>query len=183
MTRPIEVLQQDHRNMARILDIIDAEMAKLEAGGSADLELVGHIIDYCLQYPDRYHHPLEDMVLRKLQQRSPEAATKVGDLEASHRDLANLTEQMGTALEDIASGAEISRQAVAQLTEKFVSTYKKHIEMEDIGFFPSAIANLTDQDWQMIEKEMTPSDDPLFAQREIASLVDLRREIFRWAEE
>ena len=168
--------------MAKILDIMDAEMSKLEDGDGADFDLLVSIMDYCLQYPDRYHHPLEDMVLRQLRQRDPESADKVGDLEKSHRDLTALTKRLNTALENIAGGAEISRQSIGALTQEFLSTYRFHIEMEETGFFPAASAKLTARDWQLIEKEMAPGDDPLFAAREAADLAELRREILRWNE-
>ena len=55
-----------------------AEIAAFEEGGQPDFEIMDGILHYCRSYPDRHHHPCEDLVYEVLQRRNAPAAAAVG---------------------------------------------------------------------------------------------------------
>jgi hemerythrin-like domain-containing protein len=66
MTRDVEQLMNDlrgdHRNMALLLDLLDAQIDRLSASEEPDYDLVRDIMLYMTEYPGVVHHPMEDIV-------------------------------------------------------------------------------------------------------------------------
>ena len=79
----IELLRQEHRNIEKLLLVLERELGVFARGDRPDYEVVHAVIGYFQVYPDTYHHPLEDMVFEKLKVRNSSAAARIGDLAAS----------------------------------------------------------------------------------------------------
>ena len=62
----MERLSQEHRNIERLLTILERELEVFDRGGRPDYEVIGAIISYFELYPEVYHHPQEDVVFAKL---------------------------------------------------------------------------------------------------------------------
>ena len=86
MTFVVEVLRQEHRNIERLLRVLEQELSVFDRGNRPDYEAVLGIIDYFKDYPDCCHHPKEDIIFEKLKSRDPVAAANVGDLETEHQE-------------------------------------------------------------------------------------------------
>src|ERR1700726_820799 len=80
----IERLSQEHRNIEKLLAILERELEVFDRGDRPDYEVVRAVISYFEVYPELYHHPQEDLVFAKLRTRDPVAAAKVGDLAGEH---------------------------------------------------------------------------------------------------
>jgi hemerythrin-like domain-containing protein len=76
----IERLSQEHRNIEKLLAILERELEVFDRGDRPDYEVIRAVISYFKVYPEVYHHPQEDLVFAKLRERDPVAAAKVGDL-------------------------------------------------------------------------------------------------------
>ena len=79
----IERLSQEHRNIEKLLAILERELEFFDRGDRPDYEVIRSVISYFEVYPEVYHHPQEDLVFAKLRTRDPAAAAKVGDLLAN----------------------------------------------------------------------------------------------------
>ncbi len=77
-------------------------------------------MDYCLNYPDLYHHPKEDLVLEHLKAADPVAAAAVGDLAAEHRDLAALTRRFADAIDAILQDNQVPRGPFEDAARRFL---------------------------------------------------------------
>src|ERR1700760_3590789 len=95
----IEVLRQEHRNIEKLLVVLERELNVFARGDRPDYEVVHAIIAYFQVYPDAYHHPLEDEVFEKLKVRDSAAAAKIGDLAADHRRGAERLRRVAEAIE------------------------------------------------------------------------------------
>jgi Hemerythrin HHE cation binding domain len=80
----IERLSQEHRNIERLLAVLERELEVFDRGDRPDYEVIRAVISYFEVYPEVYHHPQEDLVFAKLKTRDPAAAAKVGDLAREH---------------------------------------------------------------------------------------------------
>src|SRR5512138_3231340 len=87
----IDSLRGDHSRLTKLLDALERQIAAFEEGGQPDFEILDGILHYCRSYPDRHHHPCEDLVHEVLQHRNPTAAVEVCDLPREHAKLAALT--------------------------------------------------------------------------------------------
>ncbi len=72
----IELLSREHRNIERLLGVLERELELFERGERPDYEVVRAIISYFEVYPEVYHHPQEDLVFARLKTRDPAAARR-----------------------------------------------------------------------------------------------------------
>ncbi len=176
----LDLLRQEHGNMARLLSALEWQVAEFEKGNQPDYDVIGAALDYFLSFPDAYHHPKEEMLFSRLRQRDPETAGWVGDLPAAHQELAARAHKFADALHAILEEAEVPRGAVVRLARGFIKLQQQHIDMEETTFFPAAVKALTAEDWADLTRQMTPMVDPLFGEHVGERFEQLRQTILRW---
>ena len=66
MPRVITVLQNDHQNVSVLLQLLDPLASKLAPGTPADFVPILDIMNYMTRYSDLFHHPMEELVFKKL---------------------------------------------------------------------------------------------------------------------
>ena len=170
----IELLSKEHRNLERLLNILEHELELFSCGGRPDYEVVRAIISYFEVYPDKYHHPQEDLVLAKLRVRNPAAAAKIGDLDREHTLGTERLRRVAQALDAILADREMLRVELTTIIRDFIERERRHIFMEDKYFFPAALKALKPEDWTEISSALTGRTDPLFS-----DVVEERFEILR----
>lgn len=170
----IEILRQEHRNIKKLLLVLERELNVFARGDRPDYEVVHAVIAYFEVYPNAYHHPTEDMVFEKLKLRDPAAAAKVGDLAADHRRGGERLRRVARAVEGVLADQELLRQNVDAIIRDFIDQERRHIAMEERDFFPAAIKALHPQDWAEIASGLTDQRNPIFSE-----LVEGRFEIVR----
>ena len=180
MVEVISALRREHRDMAKLLNALERQLAAFDRGDRPDYEIVQAVIDYCLTYPDLSHHPREDLVFERLRARDPETAESIGNLQAEHEALAERTRRFAAAVSDVLLEAEMPRDALHKVAWDFLNYYRKHISMEETRFFPAALEALKPEDWRAIESEADKRGDPLFGEEPEEHFKALRRNILDW---
>jgi hemerythrin-like domain-containing protein len=135
----IERLSQEHRNIEKLLAILERELEVFDRGDRPDYEVIGAIISYFDLYPEVYHHPQEDVVFAKLKIRDPAAAAKVGDLAGEHQKGAERLRRVAHAVQNVLADREVLRQNFDTIVRDFIAHEKRHMMMEDRDFFPAAL--------------------------------------------
>ena len=177
MAAVMEILREDHVNMGRVLDILERQLVIFERAGEPDYDLIKSIVEYCLDYPNLNHHPLEDLIclhLRENGQRSAEIADKLVE---EHRILAELTRRFAVAVDHVLKNLEVPRGTFSEVVREFIDTYRTHMAMEDKLFFPAALQTLSAPAWAAIEARADAHRDPLQSRQAEARFKALRREI------
>jgi hemerythrin-like domain-containing protein len=183
MSKTMESLRQDHRNFARLLKILEQELSLFDRAERPDYDVVQGIMDYFLGYPERCHHPKEDVVLRHLAKVAPDAAAKIGNLEAEHRENSNRVAKAARAIDNVLNEQEVPREAVEKAVRDFISDQRRHMHMEEERFFPAAQESLSDEDWKAIDREASVEDDPLFEGKIEERYRDVAERIALWEAE
>ena len=57
MTRMIELLRDEHRDIEQLLKVLEDELKVFDCRERPDYEIIQAIIDYFQDYPDCCHHP------------------------------------------------------------------------------------------------------------------------------
>ena len=159
----IDSLRQEHRNIEKLLLVLEHELSVFDRGERPDYEVVQAVIAYFQVYPDAYHHPQEDTVFKKLKARDPAAAASIGDLAAEHRSGAERLRRVAQAVESVLTDREVLRQTVHDIIRDFIVHERGHIAMEERDFFPAAVKVLQPEDWAEIASTLTYQKDPLFS--------------------
>lgn len=158
----IEILRQEHRNIEKLLLILERELGVFARGERPDYEVVHAVIAYFQVYPDAYHHPLEDLVFEKLRIRDPAAAEQTGDLAADHRRGSERLRRVAQAVERVLSDRELLRQTINDIIRNFIEQERRHMAMEERDFFPAAIKALQPEDWTEIASRLADRRNPIF---------------------
>lgn len=180
MSQVIAQLREDHANIARILDLLAREVIAFNQGRAPDYYLVELILDYILGYPQLVHHPKEDLLFERLQSRAPDAAADVGDLKREHAELATLTRRFSAAVGNILHDAELPREWFVDVANDFLTFMRRHMQMEEVTFYPAALRALSDEDWRQIDAVIEAPADPLFGGKVDARYRVLYDEILEW---
>ncbi len=158
----IGVLRQEHRNIEKLLLVLERELSVFARGERPDYEVIHAVIAYFQVYPDTYHHPLEDLVFNKLKVRDPAAATRIGDLAADHRRGSERLRRVAQAVEKVLADQDLLRQTVNDIIRDFIEHERHHMAMEEQDFFPAAVKALQPQDWAEIASRSASQPNPLF---------------------
>jgi hemerythrin-like domain-containing protein len=172
------LLQLEHRNYGRILEHLDGLVDRLESGQEVDASKIDQIFQYFADYPDRCHHPKEDLVFHRLELRAPETAAEVGDLLGDHSQLADLTRRTCAIVEASARNGGISSPRCLAAMREFSRSYREHIQSEDELFFPRVLETLSRADLDLIDFSMFDSHDPIFDDDAEVRFQRLRNAIF-----
>ncbi len=142
MASIVDSLHQDHINSTKLLDALEQQLVIFGRAEVPDYEMMQGITEYFLDYPNLYHHPTEDLILRKMKTRSWAAKDGFPDLHDEHQKLEAMTRGFSTAIKNILLEMEITREAFQQRARKFLDFYRSHIRKEGEVFFPAAQPSL-----------------------------------------
>ncbi len=179
----IERLNREHRNIEKLLAILERELEIFDRGDRPDFEVIHAIISYFKVYPEVYHHPQEDVVFAKLRIRDPAAAAKVGDLAREHQNGAERLRRVAQGVDRFLADRGILRKHVDIIVRDFIEHERHHIMLEDRDFFPAALKALKPQDWTEIASALSGHRDPLFSDVAEEGFDMLRAHILRLEQE
>jgi len=154
MIEILEVLHQEHRNIEKLLRVLERELSVFDRGDRPDYEVVLAVIDYFKDYPDSCHHPKEDIIVGKFKARDPVAAATIGDLEAEHREGARRLRRVAQAVESVLSDQDLLRQTIDDIIRDFISHERQHMAMEECVVFPAVLNALGPEDWADIALQL-----------------------------
>ncbi len=183
MARIIDVLLEEHRNIEKLLLVLEQELQVFDHREPPDYEILQAIIEYFKDYPEGYHHPKEDIVFERLKLRDSSAASYVGDVEAEHHVETERLRRFAQAVDDILAGREYPRERFHNVVREFIAHQRHHMQKEERLLFPAAVKALQRDDWAEIETRMNDRKDPLFDGVTDKKFDALRQTILRWEQE
>jgi hemerythrin-like domain-containing protein len=183
MTRMIELLHGEHRDVEKLLNVLEDELKVFDRRERPDYEVIQAIISYFQDYPDCCHHPKEDMIFDKLKARNPPAAKRIGDVEAEHRQETERLDRVARVVRNVLLDREIARQTFSDVMRDFIDHQRVHMAMEERTLFPAAANALRPEDWQEIESKWNDKTETLFNVAMEEKCHSLRDRILRWGRE
>ena len=147
MVEIIEILREEHRNIEKLLRVMEEELNVFDRGERPDYEVFGAIIEFFKKYPDSCHHPKEDIIYEKFKTRDPSRAASIADLEAEHREGAARLRRVAQAIDSVLNGQELLRESVDRIVRDFIDKERTHITLENEVIFPAIVDTLQPTDW------------------------------------
>jgi hemerythrin-like domain-containing protein len=177
MADPLAVWHTEHLNFARLLDILEEQVAAFRRDKSPNYALMGDILYYMQNFSDRVHHPREDVAYARLAERDPNTRPVVDRLLQEHRVLAAAGEELQTRINEAGGDVVIPRAALETASATYLVYYRHHISTEERDVMPRAAKVLTEQDWAAVDATVPASPDPLFGGDVLERFETLRRQI------
>jgi hemerythrin-like domain-containing protein len=159
MTESLLLLRLEHIQAGDLLKLIEQQ---LEQDDPVDLELLQSIVEYFADYPEQCHHPVEDLVFRKLQKRNSTRAAPISKILQDHKCIAEMTKRFSHTLNEAVHNENFNASKLRDIMQQFVDRYRAHIDVEEKEFFPLALKLLSKGDWAEVEYELFDRSDPLF---------------------
>ena len=147
MVEVIDILRQEHRNIEKLLRVMEQELVVFDRGERPDYEVFEAILEFFKMYPDTCHHPKEDIIYEKFKTCDPGRAASVADLQAEHREGAVRLRRVAQAIDNVLNDQELLRESVDRIVRDFIDNERKHIALEDEVIFPAILDTLQPADW------------------------------------
>lgn len=183
MPKIIDALLEEHRNIEKLLNVLERELDVFDHNRRPDYDILESIIAYFEDYPDAYHHPKEDLIFAKLRERDPAAAAKFSAIGAEHEIEVQRLQSFADAVKAVLSDQEVLRENFHAAVQQFIKHQRDHLQKEEALFFPEALKILKPEDWADIENRAASRKDPLFAGQAEEKYRNLEQTILRWEQE
>jgi hemerythrin-like domain-containing protein len=154
-------LNAEHAVISAMMTALEAETVALEREGSFDLDLARLILRYMAEYPDRFHHPKEEMLFDAAAAKNGDFAARIGGVRQQHDALPGLTARVKETLDAIEMGESLPRPQVLQTLKAYVAQQRAHIVVEENEVFPALVGLLDEDEWAVAENRAAAMEDPL----------------------
>jgi len=177
MSEAIVLWQAEHRHFARLLDLLERQVAAFHADDQPNFELMLDLVSYLRYFPDRYHHAREDVAFGRLAEREPQLKPVVDQLLQEHRVIAAAGTELLRYLQQVVDDVVVERAKVEAAAATYLVYYRRHLAQEDRDILSRAEQLLTQQDWDAVAAAIPHGADPLFGAEPDVRYRELRRQI------
>ncbi len=155
-------LREDHRNMAIVLNLLEAAAKQAYKGEDPDFELVGEIMRYMTVYPDAVHHPKEDIIYSRLRNEREDLAEGLEDVAHDHELIATLGGQLRDDVEAVIAGAALRREKFIEDATRYVNHLRRHMTWEEDDLFERVETMLDAEPLDFDVSDYDHIKDPVF---------------------
>lgn len=154
----------DHRQFQQLLDALENLLQELasEDRNPETLGLILDALDYLSVYPDMWHHPVEDLIFQRLEQKPLENRAALEVAQREHKEITFATRRMRELFYAVANDCAMERHRLFDATNYYIELQRQHIERENHLVFPMIEKHLSDADWQHVASALQRQRDPLF---------------------
>ena len=176
----IALWHAEHARFARLLEILEEQLAQFEADGSPLFGLMLDIVSYLKEQSDRFHHPREDAAFECMVRHDASLRLPINRLLQEHRAIAVAGDELTTHLNEVIVENVVERTTVESAVALYLSYYRHHLATEESEILPRAANLMTAQDWATVASAVAPGSDPLFGPkpeeryRELREFLDAR---------
>lgn len=162
MSQMIAELSAQHTNFARLLSVLRDELEALRRDSTPDYSLMRDVMLYMTSYPDRFHHPNEELMFQRVREADPTLEATIQELSLEHGQILGKGRQLLQYLEFVANEHVVPRDVIESLGWDYVAAMYRHMNFEERGVFRVAEKKLTPAEWESIDAAVKKVQDPIF---------------------
>jgi hemerythrin-like domain-containing protein len=168
-------LHVDHHHIKRLLNCLSTEISCYDFNSqrAADLDVILSALDYFHSYPDKWHHPAEDIIFDRLLAKDVKESRLIEQLKHEHIDIVSETNKLLELFDMVANDCIVTADELLGSAHHFIALQRKHLEKENEFVYPLMDKLFTTEEWKAIESEVKIQDDPLFKKPTKKSFEDL----------
>ena len=162
----LQALYAEHRHIASVMQLFSEQLKAIAAAELVDTHVVYEIMDYMVTWPDRFHHPREDLIYGRVAELDAAAADNVDSLQRDHDHMARKGQEVLRNIQQWRNG-EMSGEVLVKSGRAYIDHMYEHMNSEEKLVFPQIAAVLSADDWRELEQDdqLRPVTDPVFGQR------------------
>lgn len=148
-SNPIQLLEDEHLIIAKVIAAVPVLADRLEAGQTVDLETLLGAVEFLQIFADKCHHDKEEDLLfpALINKGIPQHGCPIGMLTTEHKRGRVLVKELTDAADTYRSGDPDAKKSVVKSLRELASLYPNHIWKEDYLLFPltSKVLSLKEQ--------------------------------------
>ncbi len=162
----LERLNDEHRNLARFLYCFKYQLRGFEdPNQETNINLILDMLDYINTIPERYHHPAEDVMFKRMLTKDFDKKDLVQSIIDDHANLESITVNLKNDFNAIAMDIAVPMDRLKQKVEEYLDAQLEHLDIEESEIYPLAEELLDETDWQELDTQIEQiGEDPLFDQ-------------------
>jgi len=161
----IKSLHEDHRNLSKLLSLLETNLLALISGNDPDYHLMVDIIEYVYSYPDVFHHPREDLLYQRAMERDSSVREEIRLLLQQHAELKQCTHSLLDSLNAVLNDTLVDKVRLTEKIHEFIDLQRAHIMLEESKIYPQVERLLTSDDINWLDEQYPPATDPLFCEK------------------
>lgn len=145
----MRTLLDEHQSLAAIIHGIRHMIREISAGKlQPDYPLLKAMVHYLDAYPEKRHHPKEDVYLfEPLRARTDKANAALDRLEAEHAAADERIARLSAALDRYIDGEPHGLETFRQAFDDYAQFYREHMMLEEREVLPLIREHFTAEDW------------------------------------
>lgn len=155
-------LRQDHRNMAKLLTLLEQQTELVFDKGNSQVELMVDIMRYMTVYPDTVHHPNEDSLYAELRAARPDLSQGMARVTDDHDKIADQSIELRDKLETMASGDTVPRKELVAGALRYIKALRQHMDWEESDLFRRLDKMVADGHELIEASTIVRRQDPLY---------------------
>lgn len=158
----LRIIRLDHRRLAAVTAaMLDFVRMLGEGGPTPDYIVLRAMLYYIREYPEQFHHPMEDRLLfAALRNRTDDFDDVLDELQCEHREGEVRLRNLEHALTRFELKGEAVLLGLRTLMEQYVEFCANHRRVEEAVILPAAERYLSERDWARIDAAVEARSDP-----------------------
>lgn len=155
-------LRQDHRNMTKLLNMLNHQAEALFDEDESDLKRMLDIMHYMTVYPDAVHHPKENRLYAELRAARPDLSKGMQRIYNEHCTIGDMSVLLRNKLEEAVAGNTVLRKAIVADALRYVESLRAHMRWEESDLFRRLDRMVADGHGVIETSTVVHRQDPLF---------------------
>ena len=173
-------LRAEHKHIASVMEVFSEQLKAVAGGEMVNTHIMYETMDYMVCWPDRFHHPREDLVYGRVAEIDTSAADNVDSLQREHDVMGEKARKLLADI-DLWRKGEITGDSIVKDGRNYIDKMYVHMNTEESLVFPQIESVLSIEDWRelAVENQLKPAADPVFGGRVDREFRNLARKLRR----
>ena len=149
----LRIIRDEHQHLSSVIKSMLYFVRQIEAGGKIpELKVFRAMLYYIMEYPEKVHHPKEDLYLfAKIKERTHQLDAELDSLSEQHVQGELMAHRLFHALLGFEFAGMPAFAHFRELVEQYAVFYFNHMRAEEEQIIPVARQVLNDQDWKEVD--------------------------------
>ncbi len=160
-------LAEEHRQLNLLLDLLEQRVDQYLAGDRTPPPawLMRDALEYMQQYPELFHHPLEDRLMQLIEPRVQEPAllAEMVQVQREHQTLEQQTAELVVQFAAICCDQVVPIRTLMETFSAYAALQRAHLAREDRVLLPALAELIKADEARALVQRHKPIDDPLFS--------------------
>jgi hemerythrin-like domain-containing protein len=155
MSKPIDILVEEHDVILRMLQVLEKAVSRLERGENVPAEVFLKAADFIKTFADHCHHAKEEDILFKVMERRgiPVEGGPIGVMLYEHDEGRKYRKGLEEGARALERGEEEARHQIAENARGYIALLSQHIHKENNILYPMGERVFSPEDIGELERE------------------------------